>query len=115
MYRILSPHLCRRIKENYFKKQFFLPSEENRVLRECNRESFWYRSLPLGAILASLTHVAILRGILKPSLRFGSGPKGGTDNRYIFVMVSVFLLWCFGSGSGLRNEDCCLIRVRIKA
>jgi hypothetical protein len=70
-------------------------AEENRVLRECNRESFWYRSLPLGAILASLTHVAILRGILKPSLRFGSGPKGGRDHRNLFVMVSVFLIVVF--------------------
>lgn len=45
------------------------------MLRQCNRESFWYRSLPIGAVLASVTHVAIARGLLKGSLKFGSGPK----------------------------------------
>jgi hypothetical protein len=28
-------------------------AEEQRLLRECNRESFWYRSPPIGAVLAS--------------------------------------------------------------
>lgn len=52
-----------------------LSIEEQRVLRDCNRESFWYRSLPLGALLASFTHVAIMRGMMKPNPRFGTGPK----------------------------------------
>ncbi len=68
-------------------------SEENRVLRECNRESFWYRSLPLGAVLASFTHVAIARGILRPNPRFGSAPKVGRWSCFFVLASSSLALW----------------------
>ncbi|XP_066532935.1 OCIA domain-containing protein 1 isoform X1 [Hoplias malabaricus] len=54
----------------------YIPTEdEKRVFRECNRESFWYRSLPLSAIAIAVTQVMVSRGVLSPSPRFGSLPK----------------------------------------
>lgn len=49
--------------------------EELRVLRECNRESFYYRSLPIAAGFSAATFVAMKRGILKVNQRFGYTPK----------------------------------------
>lgn len=45
------------------------------MLRECNSESFWFRSLPYASVLAATTHVLVTRGILKPNQRYGSAPK----------------------------------------
>lgn len=45
------------------------------MLRECNREAFFQRSLPLGTIGGLGTWYAVQRGMLKPSVRFGAGPK----------------------------------------
>ncbi|XP_036437355.1 OCIA domain-containing protein 1 [Colossoma macropomum] len=54
----------------------YIPTEdEKRVFRECNRESFYYRSLPLSAIAIAVTQVMVSRGVLSPSPRFGSLPK----------------------------------------
>ncbi|KAK9956401.1 hypothetical protein ABG768_014137 [Culter alburnus] len=54
----------------------YIPNEEERrVFRECNSESFWYRSLPFSAIAIGITQVMVSRGILSPSPRFGSLPK----------------------------------------
>ena len=52
-----------------------LSPEEKRVMESCNSEAFWYRSIPIGAFLASLTHLGVQRGFLRPSLNYGSGPK----------------------------------------
>ncbi|XP_043074759.1 OCIA domain-containing protein 1 [Puntigrus tetrazona] len=49
--------------------------EESRVLKQCNSESFWYRSLPCSAIAIAATQVMVSRRILTPSPRFGSLPK----------------------------------------
>nr|XP_045596562.1 OCIA domain-containing protein 1-like isoform X1 [Procambarus clarkii] len=49
--------------------------EELRVLRECNRESFYYRSVPIAAGLSAATYLAMRQGILKMSSRFGYTPK----------------------------------------
>ncbi|XP_051954055.1 OCIA domain-containing protein 1 [Xyrauchen texanus] len=54
----------------------YIPNEEERrVFRECNSESFWYRSLPFSAIAITVTQVLVSRGMLAPSPRFGSLPK----------------------------------------
>ncbi|ROI15984.1 OCIA domain-containing protein 1 [Anabarilius grahami] len=54
----------------------YIPTEEERrVFRECNQESFWYRSLPISAISMAFTQFLISRGALMASGRFGSLPK----------------------------------------
>ncbi|XP_026059931.1 OCIA domain-containing protein 1 isoform X2 [Carassius auratus] len=54
----------------------YIPTEEERrVFRECNQESFWYRSLPISAISMAFTQFLISRGALAASGRFGSLPK----------------------------------------
>ncbi|XP_067891818.1 OCIA domain-containing protein 1 isoform X2 [Heterodontus francisci] len=54
----------------------YIPTEEERrVFRECNQESFYYRSLPFSGMSVLVTQVLISRGILSTSTRFGSIPK----------------------------------------
>ncbi|XP_051889519.1 OCIA domain-containing protein 1 [Pristis pectinata] len=54
----------------------YIPTEEERrVFRECNQESFYYRSLPFSGMSMLVTQVLISRGILSTSTRFGSIPK----------------------------------------
>ncbi|XP_073698972.1 OCIA domain-containing protein 1 [Garra rufa] len=54
----------------------YIPTEEERrVFRECNQESFLYRSLPISAISMAFTQFLISRGALTASGRFGSLPK----------------------------------------
>ncbi|XP_053314412.1 OCIA domain-containing protein 1 [Spea bombifrons] len=54
----------------------YVPTEdERRVFRECNEESFWYRSVPIATISMILTQGLVSRGILTASSRFGSAPK----------------------------------------
>ena len=52
-----------------------LSPEERRVMESCTNEAFWYRSIPIGAFLASLAHLGVQRGFVRPSLNYGSGPK----------------------------------------
>lgn len=54
---------------------FQFSPEELKVLQECNREAFFQRSMPLGTAFGLGTYYAIQRGYLKPSPRFGVGPK----------------------------------------
>lgn len=49
--------------------------EELRVLRECNLESFYYRCVPMAAALTTAAYIAMRRGVLKVSERFGYSPK----------------------------------------
>ncbi|NP_001184020.1 OCIA domain-containing protein 1 [Xenopus laevis] len=54
----------------------YVPTEEERrVFRECNEESFWYRSLPISAVSMIVTQGLVSRGFLTTSSRFGSLPK----------------------------------------
>ncbi|XP_060634478.2 OCIA domain-containing protein 1 isoform X1 [Anolis sagrei] len=54
----------------------YIPTEdEKRVFRECNEESFWYRSLPIASISMVITQMLIKKGILTTHSRFGSIPK----------------------------------------
>ncbi|XP_053689220.1 OCIA domain-containing protein 1 [Sabethes cyaneus] len=49
--------------------------EELKVLQECNREAFYQRSIPFGTVCGLSTWYAVQKGFLKPSARFGAGPK----------------------------------------
>ncbi|CAB1327128.1 unnamed protein product [Coregonus sp. 'balchen'] len=54
----------------------YIPTEdERRVFRECNQESFWYRSVPFSVVSMLVTQGLIHRGALTSSSRFGSLPK----------------------------------------
>ncbi|GAB1604527.1 OCIA domain-containing protein 1-like [Argonauta hians] len=52
-----------------------LTHEELRVLQECNRESFWYRSLPASMLCIGITQLAVNKGYLKPHPKFGASLK----------------------------------------
>ncbi|CAG4978061.1 unnamed protein product [Colias eurytheme] len=49
--------------------------DELRVLKECNNESFFQRSLPLGTLLGLGAFFGVQNGHLKPNPRFGAFPK----------------------------------------
>ena len=49
--------------------------EEERILKECQRESFYYRSAPYAALLSMGAYSAVRVGYLRPSPRFGPVPK----------------------------------------
>ncbi|XP_075900550.1 OCIA domain-containing protein 1 [Nelusetta ayraudi] len=54
----------------------YIPTEEERrVFRECNQESFWYRSVPFSVVSMALTQALVVRGTLSASPRFGALPK----------------------------------------
>lgn len=60
--------------------------EEMAVLNQCNEESFFQRSLPLGTLLGVGTFAAVQRGYLKPNAKFGAFPKVS-----LAVIVGYFL------------------------
>lgn len=54
----------------------YIPTEEEkRVFRECNQESFWYRSVPFSVVGMAITQALVAKGTLSASARFGSLPK----------------------------------------
>ncbi|XP_072239450.1 OCIA domain-containing protein 1 isoform X2 [Leuresthes tenuis] len=54
----------------------YVPTEEEKgVLRECNQESFFYRSVPFSMVTMAITQALVARGALSASPRFGSLPK----------------------------------------
>ncbi|XP_056136232.1 OCIA domain-containing protein 1-like [Lampris incognitus] len=54
----------------------YIPTdEERRVFRECNQESFWYRSVPFSVVSMAITQALVAKGTLAASARFGSLPK----------------------------------------
>lgn len=64
--------------------------DELRVLKECNKESFYQRCLPISAILGFSTYYGVKSGFLRPSPRFGATPK---------VIVSVIVGYFIGKFS----------------
>jgi len=54
---------------------FQFSPDELRVLKECNIESLVQRSFPIGTAFGVTTYIAIQRGFLSPSARFGAVPK----------------------------------------
>ncbi|XP_034392996.1 OCIA domain-containing protein 1-like [Cyclopterus lumpus] len=55
--------------------QYIPTEEEKRVFRECNQESFWYRSVPFSLVGVAITQALVAKGTLAASPRFGSLPK----------------------------------------
>lgn len=54
----------------------YIPTdEERRVFKECNDESFRYRSVPFSVVSMAITQALVARGSLSASPRFGSLPK----------------------------------------
>lgn len=54
----------------------YIPTEDERkVFRECNQESFWYRSVPFSVVSMAITQALVAKGSLSASPRFGSLPK----------------------------------------
>ncbi|XP_007551715.1 OCIA domain-containing protein 1 [Poecilia formosa] len=56
-------------------ENYVLTEEEKRVLKECSRESFFYRSVPFSVVSMAITQALVARGTLTRSPRFGSLPK----------------------------------------
>ncbi|KAG5893299.1 hypothetical protein JTB14_023509 [Gonioctena quinquepunctata] len=56
------------------RKYKFTP-DELRVIRECNKESFYQRCLPVSALLAGSAYYGVKAGFLRPNPRFGATPK----------------------------------------
>lgn len=52
----------------------FSPAE-TAVVKECARESFYYRSLPLMTALSTMAHFAVKGGTLRAHPKYGSFPK----------------------------------------
>ncbi|XP_053109357.1 OCIA domain-containing protein 1 isoform X2 [Hemicordylus capensis] len=54
----------------------YIPTDEEKMIfKECNNESFWYRSLPFSAAGMLVTQMLIKKGFLTTNSRFGSLPK----------------------------------------
>lgn len=71
-----APHLAPHQEQGHRNAlNFQFSPEELKVLQECNREAFFQRSMPLGTVFGLGTYYAVQRGFLKPSVRFGAGPK----------------------------------------
>nr|XP_020645294.1 OCIA domain-containing protein 1 [Pogona vitticeps] len=54
---------------------YVLTEEEKQVIRECQRESFFYRSLPFSAFSMLITQLLIKKGIIVSHPKWGSIPK----------------------------------------
>ncbi|XP_059613261.1 OCIA domain-containing protein 1 isoform X2 [Phlebotomus argentipes] len=69
---------------------FQFSAEELRVLKECNRDSFYQRSLPLSTALGMAAFLGVKRGFLRPNAKWGATPK---------VVVGVITGYFFGKFS----------------
>ncbi|KAL1516845.1 hypothetical protein ABEB36_000691 [Hypothenemus hampei] len=67
-------------------EQYKFTPDELRVLRECNKESFYTRCLPFSTVFGGLTYYGIKTGMFKGNPRFGAVPKVATA-----VIVGYFL------------------------
>lgn len=78
-----NPHLSQKTPVS-------LTKEELRVLQECNRESFWYRSIPACLFCVGITQIAVNKGYLKPHPKYGAGLKtlGAALLGYILGKIS---------------------------
>lgn len=56
-------------------KSYQFNAEELRVLKDCNRESFFQRCLPFSAILGGGIYYGVKAGFLRGHSRFGATPK----------------------------------------
>lgn len=71
-------------------------SDELRVLRECDYESFFKRSVPLGTSFGLAAYMAVKKGILKVSIIFFMTHHSVNFHCYIysFVMEGKCQVWC---------------------
>ncbi|XP_072526280.1 OCIA domain-containing protein 1 [Salminus brasiliensis] len=69
------PQAKDRAEKRLVEMNYVPTEEEKRLFRECNTESFWYRSVPISVTTMTLTQILISRGVLTASTRFGSLPK----------------------------------------
>ncbi|TMW54683.1 hypothetical protein DOY81_000214 [Sarcophaga bullata] len=69
-------------------------SEELRVFRECNTESFFQRSLPLGTAFGLAAYFGVKQGYIPPNIKYGAVPK---------VIVGVVLGYFIGKFSYQRK------------
>ncbi|XP_073949957.1 OCIA domain-containing protein asrij isoform X2 [Choristoneura fumiferana] len=58
-----------------FQGPYKFSPDEVRVMAQCNRESFYQRSLPLSTAFGVGTYMALQKGYFKPNPRFGALPK----------------------------------------
>lgn len=84
------PEPRRAVSPGRNRQQYTLSADEMRVLKECNKESFFKRCLPLSAFLASSTYLGVKNGYLKPSVKYGATPK---------VIISVVIGYFIGKFS----------------
>ncbi|KAL3285186.1 hypothetical protein HHI36_019305 [Cryptolaemus montrouzieri] len=56
-------------------RPFKFTQEEIRVIKDCNRESFFKRCIPIGGILGFGTYYGVKAGYFKPSPKLGAAPK----------------------------------------
>ncbi|XP_023243221.1 OCIA domain-containing protein 1-like [Centruroides sculpturatus] len=77
------------------KVRYRFSPEEYRAIQECNRESFYYRSLPLAATAMFAVQLAVKQGILSSHPRWGSTFK---------LMGAGFVGWFLGKLS--YREKC---------
>ncbi|XP_065160677.1 OCIA domain-containing protein 1 [Atheta coriaria] len=49
--------------------------EEMRVMRECNKESFFQRCIPIGSLLGFGTYFGVKNGYIRGNIRYGAAPK----------------------------------------
>ncbi|XP_055702762.1 OCIA domain-containing protein 1 isoform X2 [Phlebotomus papatasi] len=54
---------------------YHFSADELRVLKECNMESFYQRSLPLGTALGLAAYFGVKRGFFRPNAKYGAVPK----------------------------------------
>ncbi|CAJ1052116.1 OCIA domain-containing protein 1-like [Xyrichtys novacula] len=54
---------------------YVISDEERMVFKECNYESFWYRSVPLTVTGIAVTHALVSLGLVAGGPRLGSLPK----------------------------------------
>ncbi|XP_018431098.1 PREDICTED: OCIA domain-containing protein 1 [Nanorana parkeri] len=59
----------------FLKKVYVLTQEEAKVIKQCNSDSFWFRSVPFSVMGMTATQVLISRGFLTTHSRFGALPK----------------------------------------
>lgn len=74
-----------------------IDAAERRVLNECMREAFWYRSLPLATLAGAATLAAVRKGRLKANTRFGAAPK---------AVAAVSLGILLGQGTYITGRHC---------
>ncbi|CAH1154141.1 unnamed protein product [Phaedon cochleariae] len=75
---------------NIARNKYTFTPEELRVLKECNKDSFYQRCIPISAALAASTYYGVQTGFLKGHQRFGATPK---------VIFAVFIGYFLGKFS----------------